>query len=157
MSIAAEIAATIAKHEITESKRRDDYGRSVTELVAYDKTTRIRSVVVLVTLPKTSTDRYLVNNWSKSKLRDGEENVWYFQNRNDAKKHAVDQLVESQQKKLAAAPKISDKHKRELAETIATQMQAIAEGTLQGSVTAQLALVRNNLATLEAWVGDDRS
>jgi hypothetical protein len=45
---------------------------------------------------------------------------------------------------------------RELAATIAMQAQAIANGTTTGPVYAAVRLIKNNVATLEAWTGDDR-
>lgn len=45
---------------------------------------------------------------------------------------------------------------RELAATIADQVQAIADGTTTGPRAAAIALISSNLDTLAAWIGDDR-
>lgn len=47
-------------------------------------------------------------------------------------------------------------HIRELADRIATQARAIAEGTLIGPRYAAINRLQDNLDTLAAWVGDDR-
>ncbi|UGL61966.1 hypothetical protein SEA_EASTWEST_83 [Arthrobacter phage EastWest] len=108
MSITAEIAALTAKHNVVETKSRDKYGRSVTELRMSDRETNVRAIVVLVTLPKVAreadpTHAYLVNNWEKKHFE--ETCVWYFANRNEAKKFAIEELAASFEKKVAAAKK----------------------------------------------------
>ena len=46
---------------------------------------------------------------------------------------------------------------RELAATIATQADAIAEGRVIGPVHAAVARLTHNVDTLRAWTTDDRS
>ncbi|QWY81984.1 hypothetical protein SEA_SICARIUS2_79 [Arthrobacter phage Sicarius2] len=105
MSITAEIAATVAQHNIVEHKVKDKYGRSVSEFHIYDRETKSSSTVVLCTLPKVAreadpTKQYIVNNWEKRHYE--ETSHWYFANRNEAKKFALAELVASHAKKLAA-------------------------------------------------------
>lgn len=45
----------------------------------------------------------------------------------------------------------------ELAQAIAQQAQAIADGTVQGPVFAAVRRLKANVETLEAWTPDDRS
>lgn len=46
---------------------------------------------------------------------------------------------------------------RDLANTIAQQAQAIADDKIpEGQVYAQMARLADNVATLRAWLGDDR-
>lgn len=44
----------------------------------------------------------------------------------------------------------------ELAGTVATQAEAIAQGTVRGPRYAAVARLRENVDTLATWVGDDR-
>ncbi|ALY10345.1 hypothetical protein SEA_JKERNS_76 [Arthrobacter phage JKerns] len=104
MSITATIKNLIAEHDIYETKTRDKYGRGMVEYTMTDRKTNTRSHVVLVSLPKMYTEKYgdvaLVNNHSKRHYE--ETSHWHFPNRNDAKLFAINELVASQQKKLAA-------------------------------------------------------
>ncbi|WNM67321.1 hypothetical protein SEA_WYBORN_78 [Arthrobacter phage Wyborn] len=104
MSITAEIAATIAQHGIVETKDRDKYGRSMTNFHLSDRETNARAIVVLVTLPKGYREKYgkgyIVNNWEKKHFE--ETSSWEFENRNEAKKFALAELVASFEKKVAA-------------------------------------------------------
>jgi hypothetical protein len=50
-----------------------------------------------------------------------------------------------------------NKQARDLANTIAAQAQALADGRIpEGQVYAQLARLADNVTTLRTWVGDDR-
>jgi hypothetical protein len=55
-----------------------------------------------------------------------------------------------------AGPPATDAQIRELAGTMAAQLQAIADGTLTGPRHAALRLVASNMDRLLAWVPDDR-
>jgi hypothetical protein len=46
---------------------------------------------------------------------------------------------------------------RELADTIAAQAQAIADGAVTGPLFAAVRRLRSNVDTLEAWCPDDRT
>ena len=60
---------------------------------------------------------------------------------------------------MARAPMTPEQlqaQRRELAQTIANQAQALADGTFTGAEHANVARLADNVATLKAWTPDDR-
>jgi hypothetical protein len=104
MSKTQELAQIVAANKVHESKRRDKYGRGVTEysIRVYDEATKsptnphgflFSRVAVVVNLPKSWTEardtKFLVNDWSAG-IHEG---VTYHANRLDAHLTAVRAVV----------------------------------------------------------------